>query len=88
MLAEQGDRASALNAFETAVALNPRFMPAAVSRCFALGDSGQVEEGFRQFHAIASSISDDFKTVFPLDTFACASGGRKPACISCCVPKR
>ena len=77
MLAEKQNYAGALNAFETAVALNPRFTRAAISHCFALGDCGRVEEGFRLFQSVASSTADDFKTVFPLGVFCMRFGWKQ-----------
>ena len=73
-LAHVGQPEEARDALDRALSINPKYLEAHVSRCFALGALKLAREGYAQFRRLSAYTFDDFAVVFALGVYCMRHG--------------
>lgn len=76
--AQVGQLGDAVASFDRAVGINPGYVEARISRCFAEVELGHSARGFRELRRLLTTNPDDFNAILPLGIF-CMRFGWKDA---------
>ena len=72
--AQTGRLEEAVANFDRAVGINPGYLEARISRCFAEIELGHSARGFRELRRLLTSNPDDFNAILPLGVFCMRFG--------------
>ena len=72
--AQFGQLEHAVASFDRAIDVNPNYVEARISRCFAEVELGHSARGFREFRRLLANSPDEFNTIFPLGIFCMRFG--------------